>query len=107
MNLLVWHHLLVRAAQQWSDRADELYGARATLQETETSLLGPRVGPAAEEFATRWAGRLGTLYEQAQAHAEALSATAADFTRADEETVERLQRLLPWDDRDASPGSGG
>jgi hypothetical protein len=107
VNLVVWQQLLVRSAQQWADRADELYAARASLQEAPTDRLGPRVGPVAEAFAAHWAARIGTLCEEAQQHSSALSGAAFDFGQTDEDTVARFQQLVPWADRDAGPRSGG
>lgn len=107
MNLLVWQQLLARSAQQWGDRADEMYAARSTLQGAPTELLGPRVGPVAEAFAADWADRVGALLEQAQSHSAALSASALDFGQTDEATAQHLRTLLPWADREASPRSSG
>lgn len=105
MSIQVWQRALFRASGRWSDQADELYGARRNLDGIDTALLGARVGPVADAFVTTWATRVQALREDAEEHAEALSGSALMWFGTDDAAVENLQQLLPWDDRNLTPGS--
>ena len=106
MTLNVWLSELARAEQVWDDQAETLGDARRSLLGAETSLLGPRVAAAADEFVGTWADRLDRLRDDADAHAQALGLARARFLVTDLDQVSRLQQLLPWSSRSTSPGGG-
>lgn len=105
MSLTVYLRALRDAAAQWEDRAEELHGAHASLTSADTDLLGPRVGPVAAAFVDAWAAEVRRLAAGAGDHAEALRDNASIFSATDLDTVQRMQDLLPWADRHATPAA--
>jgi hypothetical protein len=103
VSIAVYLQALRDAAGQWEDRAEELRGARTSLTGADTGLLGSRVGPVAAEFINTWADEVRRLTTDAEAHGQALRDSATFFGAADAETVQRMQDLLPWTSRHASP----
>lgn len=106
MGVIVWRRALLDASSAWSDQADDLYGARKSLDGIDTSLLGPRVSPAADAFLDVWTAQVQDLRQDAEEHAAALSDAALTWIATDAATVEGLQRLLPWDERTLTPEGG-
>lgn len=106
MSINVWFGELASAGRVWDDQAETLGDARRSLLGADTSLLGPRVAAAADEFVTRWAERLGQLSDEADAHAAALALARSRFLATDLDQVGSLQQLLPWTARSAGPGGG-
>ena len=103
MTLQVWASRLRSTAAAWDDRSDDLSGAGKTLTGADPALLGPRVAPVAATFVTTWSRRIDALRARADAHSAALTETAAELATADGDTVEAMQRLMAWEDRDVAP----
>ncbi len=107
MTLQVWHYRLRSAAADWEDRGDDLHGASKTISAADTALLGSRVAGVAETFFTSWGDEIQTLRVRANLHSTDLNDTANEFGTSDADTVEAMQRLLSWEDRDTTPVQGG
>jgi multidrug efflux pump subunit AcrA (membrane-fusion protein) len=104
MSFLVWTAALTRAADGWDDQAEALSQAQSSLNKVDAELLGSRVSGAAAAFVETWRTEIRDRIAEAQAHADALRASAGSYQRADESAVDSLQRLLPWSDRTLEPG---
>ena len=107
MTIRMWTEAMTRAQVAWEDQADALHGPFRNLAQAEPELLGSRVGPVAATFLTTWEARVDGLRREAAAHADALAGAAYDFASADAGTVEAVQDLLLWSDRDSQPFSYG
>jgi hypothetical protein len=103
MNLLVWPAALNDAADGWDDQAEALNQALSSLNRVEASALGSRVAPSASTFLDTWRAQLKARVAEAEAHADALRASARSYQATDNATVARLQELLPWDQRELTP----
>ena len=103
MTIEEWASTLRRPAGTWDDRSDDLRGAGRTLTGADACLLGSRVAPVATTFLTTWSRRIDALRARADAHSAALTETAAEFVTSDRDTVEAMQRLMSWEDRDVAP----
>jgi hypothetical protein len=106
MTIQMWTSALLRAATAWRHQSEGLDGPRRNLAQADSSLLGSRVGPVAESFLTTWEDRVRALAQQAERHADALDAATYDFLLTDDESVQRTQGLLLWQDR-GTPSVGG
>ncbi|PVG81863.1 hypothetical protein DDE18_14165 [Nocardioides gansuensis] len=106
MTLIAYLAALEKAATQWEDQGEQLVGARTTLAEADSGVLGPRVSPVADDFLEAWRKELDRLVETAGKHGKALDDTAADLDYADQETVDRMQSLMQWSDRHVDPAGG-
>ena len=106
MTIQMWTSALRRAATAWRDQSEGLDGPRRNLAQTDSGLLGSRVGPVAEAFLTTWEARVRALGNQAERHADALDAATYDFLLTDAESVQRTQGLLLWQDRGTPPVGG-
>ena len=109
MTILVWAHKLLESAEGWGQQADGLYGAGKSLSaaQDDVALLGSRVAPAAASFLSHWGDTLEALRKEADQHDASLTRTAQELEAADKDTVEGMQRLLSWGDRDATPAAPG
>lgn len=105
MTLRMWTAALREARDAWDEQAEALAGPRKNLLQAESSLLGSRVGPAAEAFLSTWEQQVDRLRQDAAGHADALAQTMYDVLVTDAETVERTQQLLMWEDRNTPPVS--
>jgi len=103
MNLLVWPSALNDAADGWDDQAEALNQALSSLNRVEASALGSRVSPAASAFLETWRTQLKARVAEAEAHADALRTSARSYQATDSASVDRMQELLPWDQRDLTP----
>jgi hypothetical protein len=103
MTIQAWTATLSAARTAWDDQAEALDGPYRNLAQTTPSLLGSRVGPAAEAFLTTWEQRVRQLGRDASSHADALAASMYDFLLTDAESVQRTQDLLMWGDHDTPP----
>ncbi len=105
MTLQVWTQKLRDSAAQWEEQGDDLHGAGKTLSGAgdNVSLLGSRVAPVATSFLSTWGTQVEALRTQANGHSAALTQTAREFSVSDKDTVEAMQRLLAWEDRDTVP----
>lgn len=101
----VWIDALRTSATEWDDQAEELRGARRSLNSASSSTadLGPRVAPAAEAFLDAWINGLKDRVEDAAAHSTALSDAVTAYQVTDAAQSERLAQLLPWDERNLTP----
>lgn len=106
MTLIAYLAALQKAATQWEDQEERLVGARTTLSDADPDLLGPRVSPVADDFLEAWRKELDRLIAEARNHGMALNETAAGLDYADQATVERMQSLMQWSDRDVYPAGG-
>lgn len=107
MTIRMWTEAMTRAQVAWDDQAEALHGPLRNLAQAEADLLGSRVGPVAATFLATWETRVDGLRRAAAAHADALAGAAYDINSADAETVQGVQDLLMWTDRDAQPFSYG
>ncbi len=103
MTLQVWNHKLRSAAAEREDRGDDLHGASKTISAADTTLLGSRVAGVAKTFLTNWGDEIESLRVRANLNSSELSDTASEFGISDKDTVEAMQRLLSWEDRDTTP----
>ncbi|AWB91813.1 WXG100 family type VII secretion target [Aeromicrobium chenweiae] len=104
MNFLVWTAALSGAADGWDAQAEALTQAQSSLNKVDAAVLGGRVSGAATAFLETWRTELKDRIAEAQAHADALRSSASSYQRADDSAVQKLQQLLPWDDRGLEPG---
>lgn len=107
MTVQVWFARLRDAAEVWDDGREGLTGAATSLTDAPVALLGSRVEPHAKAFVDTWAAELRRLSAAADQHATALRDSATMFSRADQLSVQESQELLPWVERDATPGHPG
>lgn len=107
MTIRMWTEAMAIAQSAWEDQAEALHGPFRNLAQAEASLLGSRVGPAATAFLATWEARVDTLRRAAAAHADALAGAAYDIHSADADSVQAVQDLLMWSDRDTQPFSYG
>lgn len=107
MSIQVWCSRLRAAALVWDDGHEQLTGAVTSLSQAPTQLLGSRVEPHARAFVDTWAAELCRLAAAADDHAGALRGSATLFATADQLSVQESQALLPWPERDATPGAEG
>ncbi|GAB3995175.1 WXG100 family type VII secretion target [Nocardioides marmoraquaticus] len=93
------------AATTWDDQSEVLRGGKKRLLDAEDAVadLGPRLGPAATAFISTWLTQVQDLVDAAEGHAEALDATAADYTGQDQVVGHDLAQLLPWGQHDGAP----
>lgn len=105
MTVQVWHQKLRDAAQGWEDQSDDLYGAGKSLASAadNVGLLGSRVSSVATSFITTWGDAVAALRTQADQHSTSLTETSTEFLVSDKDTVDAMQRLLSWEDRDTVP----
>ena len=106
MTINVWLSELADAGRLWDQQAATLGDARRSLLSADTSLLGPGVAVAAEQFVDAWAERLGRLRDDADAHATALGLARTRFLVTDLDQVDSLRQLLAWSSRATDPGGG-
>lgn len=106
MTLVARTQSLQRAAVQWEDRAEQLHGARATLDDADPALLGTRVADAARAFLETWRREVGRLRAEADDHATALRGAASDTDLADARSRDDMRRLMAWPDRGTTPDGG-
>lgn len=97
---------LMASAQAWEDASDQVRGARRSLADIDTAVLGDRVAPHAEEFLDTWLVETTRLGTDATDHGEALRDACSLYARADEDTLARNEQLLRWNDRSATPVPG-
>lgn len=109
MTVQVWHQLLRQTANGWEQQGDALYGAGKSLTSASdgTSLLGSRVASVASSFIATWTDTVSDLRTEADQHSASLTQTAQEFVVSDTDTVEAMQRLLAWTDRDSVPVTPG
>ncbi|MCY7400978.1 MAG: hypothetical protein LH477_08475 [Nocardioides sp.] len=105
MTLQMWTAALSKARDEWEEAAEGLNGPRKNLTQATPSLLGDRVGPAADAFLTTWEQRVLVLRNLASGHSDALAQTMFDFLLTDRESVQETQQLLMWQDRNTPPVS--
>ena len=105
MTLQMWTAALGRARDAWDETGEGLNGPRKNLVQATPSLLGDRVGPAADAFLTTWEQRVLVLRDRASGHSDALAQTMFDVLLTDQESVRATQQLLMWQDRDTPPVS--
>lgn len=105
MTLQMWTATLGKSRDDWEEAAEGLNGPRKNLAQATPSLLGDRVGPAAEAFLTTWEQRVMVLRDQASGHSDSLAQTMYDFLLTDQESVQETQQLLMWQDRNTPPVS--
>ncbi len=103
MNIHVWPMALNDAADGWDEQAEALGQALSSLNRIEASALGTRVAPSASAFLETWRTQLRARVAEAEAHADALRASARSYQAVDSATVESMQELLPWDQRQLRP----
>lgn len=97
---------LMASAQAWEDASDRVRGARRSLVDIDTAVLGPRVAPHAESFLDTWLAEITRLGADATDHGEALRDASSLYARADEDALARNEQLLRWSDRGATPIAG-
>lgn len=102
----MWTVAVNRASRAWQDQCEALNGPRKNLTQAESSLLGDRVGPAAEAFLTTWEEQVRVLRDRAEGHADALAEAMYDFHLTDGRSVKQTQSLLLWEDRTTMPAPG-
>ena len=90
MTIQVWTSALVAARTAWEDQAEALDGPYRNLAQATPSLLGSRVGPAADAFLATWEQRVKQLGRDASGHPQ-----------RDEYRREGHQRTIPL--ADAAP----
>ena len=63
MTLQAWQPTLLAAADDWTERSDQLDGAETNLTQAQasTSQLDPRVAPVADRFLTTWVAEVTRL----------------------------------------------
>lgn len=105
MTIQMWQSALAKARNEWEDAAEGLSGPRKNLTQATPSLLGDRVGPAADAFLTTWEQRVLVLRDLASNHSDSLAQTMFDFLATDQESVQETQQLLMWQDRNTPPVS--
>lgn len=107
MSIQVWFARLRAAALVWDGGHEQLTGAVGSLSEAPLPLLGSRVEPHAKAFVDTWTVELRRLAVAADDHAAALRDSATLFATADRLSVKESQDLLPWLERDTTPGTPG
>ncbi len=105
MTIQMWTAALARSRDEWEDAAEGLNGPRKNLTQATPSLLGDRVGPAADAFLSTWEQRVLVLRDLASGHSDSLAQTMFDFLVTDQESVQETQQLLMWQDRNTPPVS--
>ncbi|WP_426246715.1 hypothetical protein [Nocardioides sp. LHG3406-4] len=105
MTLQVWNQKLRKAAADWEEQGDDLHGAGKTLAGAESTvdLLGSRVAPVATSFLATWGKEIQSLRSRANKNSTDLATTADEFLTSDKDTVDAMQRLLSWEDRNTLP----
>lgn len=103
MNFEVWPAVLAGAADSWDEQAAALDQARSSLNKVDESLLGGRVSGAAAAFLETWRTEVKSRVAQAEGHADALRTSLNGYQVAEDSAIEKLQSLLPWDQRDVEP----
>lgn len=103
----VWYAALQTAATEWDEQHDALYGARNSLDAVEVGDLGATVKPHAEEFVRVWRAEIHALVGAAEDHATALRDAGYTWAATDQASVDALQQLLPWDQRNLTPQPTG
>lgn len=103
MSIVIYLAAVRRAATQWEDQHEQLTGAHRSLTSASPATLGARVAGPARAFLDTWMAEIEILDATSNGHATALRDTASSAEHTDRETVERTQRLLPWDDRHLTP----
>lgn len=90
--------LLHRAAKVWDDQADNVKAAQKRLKaaSSQSSSLGDRVGPVAQEYFATWQKEAGARAGAAQTRANDLAKIGHDYVVLDEEAAQDLQASLPW-----------
>lgn len=107
MTVQVWFARLRQAADVWDDSGERLTDAGTSLSQAQLETLGSRVEPHAKAFLDTWSAELRRLAAAADEHAAALRDSATLFSIADRLSVQESQELLPWVERDATPGAPG
>lgn len=105
MTIQMWTAALAKSRDEWENASEGLNGPRKNLAQATPSLLGDRVGPAADAFLTTWEQRVLVLRDLASGHSDSLARTMYDFLGADQESVQATQQLLMWPDRTTPPVS--
>lgn len=103
----VWYAALRKAATEWDDQHDVLYGARNSIDAVEAGDLGAKVKPHAAEFVRVWRAEIDALVKEAETHSADLIAAGATWSTTDQSSVDELQRLLPWSERNTTPQPEG
>ena len=103
MSLYVYLAALAESAQAWEDTSETVRGARKSLTDVDSAILGDRVAPSARDFIDTWMTEIKRLETAANDHGDALRAASLLYAQADGDVIERSQQLMVWADRDVSP----
>lgn len=104
MTLGVWRATLLSTANGWDQQAEALAGALSSLNRADTSLLGPRVAAAAEDFLATWRAQLKSQIAEAERTADSLRATAQSYFVTDAGAQASISQLVPGGQQGLAPG---
>lgn len=104
MTFAVYLQALKEAVDDWAEAEQRLRTAGYSLDDADVSALGrPRLADAARAFVDTWTGELGGLRQQAGDNAAALDGSRALYGAVEGAELDRIQRLLAFEDRNAAP----